>query len=130
RLRRARLDSLPPLAVPTVPVVTGEAAVEFDWAGMTARHIGTVTHRLLQELLPAHPAARPTRAADGIARYARAGLRTLGVPPAALGDAVAIVVAACRTTLASARGRWLVDPTHRESAAELPLASVEQDEVR
>ena len=130
RLRRARLDSLPPLSVPASPVFTGEAAVEFDWAGMTARHIGTVTHRLLQELVPAHPETQAALDADGVARYARAGLRTLGVPPAAIADAVAIVVAACQTTLASARGRWLVDPTHRESAAELALATVEHDEVR
>ncbi|MEQ8493549.1 MAG: 3'-5' exonuclease, partial [Gammaproteobacteria bacterium] len=135
-LRRAELASLPPLETALAASPAGDAAVsvtavvEFDWAGITARHVGTVTHRLLQELAQ-HPARfEGTAWRAPAARFARGQLRALGVAEGALDDAVAQVSSALANTLASTRGRWLFASSHGEAAAELCLTSHEVDASR
>jgi len=135
-LRRADPATLPPLERGLAPplaqrgAAAAELSVEFDWAGIVARHVGTVAHRLLQAL-----AQQPERFAhDGwqapAARFARGQLRALGVASGELEGAAAQVLAALATTLASERGRWLFAPGHGEAAAELCLAAHEADATR
>ena len=135
-LRRAELATLPApehglaalLAPPGAAAV--EPQVEFDWAGIVARHVGTVAHRLLQAV-----AQQPERfERDGwqapAARFARGQLRALGVAVGELDDAVTQVLTALATTLASERGRWLFASAHEEAAAELCLAAHDAGETR
>lgn len=135
-LRRAELATLPApehglaalLAPPGAAAV--EPQVEFDWAGIVARHVGTVAHRLLQAV-----AQQPERfERDGwqapAARFARGQLRALGVAVGELDDAVTQVLTALATTLASERGRWLFASAHQEAAAELCLAAHDAGETR
>lgn len=118
-LLRALPASLPAVERVAEPAASGEAPVEFDWAGITARHIGTVTHRLLQDHAERGGTAAPHA---GLARFARGQLRALGVAPGDLAAAVDVVTRAFVTAIASPRGRWLFDPDHREAAAELCVA--------
>lgn len=94
--------------------------VEFDWASETARHVGTAVHRELQRL--ARGDAGP-RADDPwtLARYA-VELAELGVPADRRAAAAARVHEAVLRSLADDRGRWLLDPMHREAASELALS--------
>jgi len=118
-LRRALPASLPVIARVAEPAASGEVPVEFDWAGITARHIGTVTHRLLQDHAERSGAAAPRA---GLGRFARGQLRALGVAPDDLAAAVEVVTRAFATAIASPRGRWLFEPGHSEAAAELCVA--------
>jgi len=94
--------------------------VEFSWASESARHVGTVVHRMLQRI-----------AEDGLARwnvqriasmrevYAR-DLRALGVPEARLESAVEGVAAALAAALCDERARWVLAP-HSQARSELRL---------
>ncbi len=93
-------------------------AVEFSWVGQTARQVGSVVHRELQRWAREGAPERPDEG------RVRAQLDAVGVAPAELEEAVARAMAALRATLADPRGRWLLDPAHRESQCELALTGV------
>ncbi len=132
-LRRLAVDwSVPPapvapdLSLPAVAALEERVygAVEFEWAGETARHVGSVAHRLLQhcgrrgirDFSALDPARLRTVAATALARH--------GVPAAGIDDAVARIVAALETTFADARGRWILDPEHEDARCEYALSTV------
>ncbi|MGE0861391.1 MAG: UvrD-helicase domain-containing protein [Gammaproteobacteria bacterium] len=118
---RARLDDLPtPHFI--LPPTGSDPPLEFDWAGTTAKHLGTVAHRLLQAL--ADGAGLGAWSAS-IAGYARGGLRALGVPQDVLDAALAELERAVAATRASERGQWLFSSAQREVETELCLAAVE-----
>lgn len=132
-LRRLPGDWRPPPAPPAVvaagaaePVEDRSAApVEFDWAGETARHVGTVVHRALMELsregAAAWPAQRLARRRDAW----RAMLASLGIPAPELPAALERVSEALERVLADDRGRWLLDPDQQEARSELALSGVD-----
>ena len=123
-----RLDSKGIATCPT-PWRDGEqlggtdTMLEFDWAGATAKHVGTVAHRLLQELgADERTVVRPAWM-SGARRFARGRLRALGVASDELDDAVRQVSDAVDRTLSSERGRWLFSIEHTQSSAEMPLST-------
>lgn len=102
-------------------------AVEFRWATDTARHVGTVVHRMLRQIAEqgvTHWDAARVRARRGIYR---AVLAQLGVPEAGLKPAVERVETALMQVLADSRGRWLLDNTHAESRCEFALTGIIKD---
>lgn len=130
-LRRARTDSLPQVATQSLAAQSSASpvAVEFDWAGVTAKHVGTVTHRLLQDFAGGSNLADVQ---DWLRRawpFARGQLRALGIAEDELEGAMASLQQALTTTLGSARGRWLFAAEQREAEAELCLGALEQAEV-
>jgi ATP-dependent helicase/nuclease subunit A len=91
--------------------------IEFSWAGETARHIGTVTHRWLQRI-----------ADDGLQSWNANRIRTLrrqfekeltrrGVPASRLEQSAERVMNALVTPLGDIRGRWVLGP-HQEACTE------------
>jgi ATP-dependent exoDNAse (exonuclease V) beta subunit len=97
---------------------TAREAVEFDWAGETARHIGTVVHRYLLRI-----------ARDGVERWDATrvealrpaftqALEQLGVARAELAAASGRVLLALANTLRDERGRWLLDVRHEQARSE------------
>lgn len=54
----------------------------------------------------------------------RLDLQTLGIEPDELGPAVERAMTALRETLADERGRWILDPHHRDAASELQLTGI------
>jgi ATP-dependent exoDNAse (exonuclease V) beta subunit len=101
------------------------APVEFDWAGETARHVGTVIHRALMEIsregAPAWNSARLGNRRNGW----QAMLASLGIPAQELPAAIARVQEALDRVLVDARGRWLLDPGHQAARSELALSGVD-----
>jgi len=122
-----------PAPAPAVPAAAFPApkheALPFDWARESARHAGTVVHRLLaqiaRETLPAWDAARVASIRPRI----RAELAGAGVGDAELAGAEAVVVAAVTKALADDRGRWLLDPVHADAKSEWALAGVDGDTI-
>ncbi len=104
--------------------------IEFAWAGETARHVGTVTHRLLQQCARAGINDLSRLDAPRIERAARLALAMLGVPAAAIADAAARVQTALRMTLGDGRGRWILDPAHGDAHCEYALSGVAAGQVR
>ena len=120
-LRRADPASLPQQAF-QLPLLVSDVPLEFDWAGTTAKHIGTVAHRLLQDLAIDSASRAWTPLWDG---FARGQLRALGVARDELEAASVEIARAVQATLDSTRGRWLFAADHTEVETELCLAVVE-----
>ncbi len=124
-LRRCDPATLPQHGFFRAPTST-EPPLEFDWAGTTAKHIGTVAHRVLQDLMVVGVGHGWTTA---LAAFARGQLRALGVAHAELEAAVGEIALAVEATLRSTRGRWLFSSDLVEVESELCLAVVEQDQT-
>jgi ATP-dependent exoDNAse (exonuclease V) beta subunit len=106
----------------------GAVPIEFSWAGETARHVGTVVHRLLCRMAR-HDPARWARGGEAFSLPAiRAALRALGVPPDALAAAADKVRDALTRTLADPKGAWVLQP-HREARSEYALTAREEGGV-
>jgi ATP-dependent exoDNAse (exonuclease V) beta subunit len=101
---------------------------EFDWAGETRRHIGTVVHGELERWAgsPTMPTAPAIDASRG---RVRRRLEARGVPAEHLDSAVGVILRALHHTSTDSRGRWIFDPAHRERRAEQALSGVVDGQV-
>jgi len=116
RLRRLPIDwHVPPLPQPAAwlagkPSASPREAIEFSWAGETARHVGTVVHRWLQRM--AEDGLRgwdPERIAALHAAFENQ-LAARGVPAEMQREGAERVREALARALADERGRWLLGP--------------------
>ena len=105
-----------------------DARIEYQWAGRTIMHVGTVVHRYLQVM-----------AAEGIHRWntGRIGklrqnslesLRALDVPGEELETACDWVEQALANVLADPRGQWVL-AGHRERNSEYALTGVYRGDI-
>jgi ATP-dependent exoDNAse (exonuclease V) beta subunit len=133
-LRRVSSGWQPPIGErldwrPALPPREREVEIEFNWAGVQVRRIGTVLHRLLERV-----------GQVGIERFDEVQRRALreripgllmamGTGRAELDAAVAPIREAFERTLASETGRWILSGEHRQAACELPLAGVIDGEL-
>jgi ATP-dependent exoDNAse (exonuclease V) beta subunit len=120
----------PPVPIAHLPAAhLSEATPEFSWVGETQRHIGILVHEWLAQLgsagsLPAEAQVDAARAAV-LTRLARAG-----VAERERARAADLVLSAVKQTLRDERGRWLLDPAHREARSELALTGVIDAQLR
>ncbi|MBZ0071952.1 MAG: UvrD-helicase domain-containing protein [Gammaproteobacteria bacterium] len=106
----------------TMESVVGEL-IEFGWAGETARHVGTVVHRLLQHI---GTMGIDHVEADDLRRFEQVGrkmLARLGVPEARLKVALEEIGAALQAALEDERGQWILSGLHEKASCELALSS-------
>jgi ATP-dependent exoDNAse (exonuclease V) beta subunit len=113
----------PPLDWEAKPTPGGAADAgphTFDWASQKLRHVGTVTHRLLQQI-----------GREGLERWDSARIRRLdprslllplGVAESEAEEAAALVKRALEKTLADPQGRWILG-RHQEAVGELALSA-------
>jgi len=107
----------PPSAVHAAPAAEpsgGDSGPEFDWAGETARLIGTVTHRVLERVAREGLDSWPSERVSTLAPAVRAQLLARGLGAVELNRALARVLEAVVGALEDPRGRWIFAP--RESA--------------
>jgi ATP-dependent exoDNAse (exonuclease V) beta subunit len=92
-------------------------AIEFSWAGETARHVGTVVHRWLQCIADdAMKGWNDARILE-LAPRLRADLQLHGVLASDLDEAARRVERALTQAIADPRGRWVLGP-HAQAATE------------
>ena len=101
--------ALPPAVISAVAVVNEPLSrIDFEWAGETARHVGTVVHEFLRQI------AEQGLAAWNVARIGQSTplfdleLRRLGVDAAERPEAARRVATALINTVEDERGRWLL----------------------
>jgi ATP-dependent exoDNAse (exonuclease V) beta subunit len=121
---------LPPATAGMVrrPVGEGSDAVVYEWAGDTARAVGTVVHRWLQHIAQSRPGE--TTGAAGFEAAVRRMLLREGVPAAGLDAACARVRTALERTLQDERGRWILSDRHAESSCEVAITARIDGELR
>ncbi|NNF15381.1 MAG: UvrD-helicase domain-containing protein [Gammaproteobacteria bacterium] len=89
--------------------------VEFSWASEVARHVGTVVHRVLQQIADVGLDSWSAQKLDTLNDYLVQMLRMLGVPQAELADAAQRCEAAIQNTIGDERGQWIL---HRHDDAQ------------
>ncbi len=106
-----------------------DAGLEFSWASETARHVGTVVHRLLQEIGQQGLCGAQTPDIQGYADPAGLLLRQQGVPQAHLTAARQQVLQALGNVLADETGRWILSAEHDEAHCELAISGLIEGRV-
>jgi len=103
--------------------------LEFGWAGETARHVGTVVHRLLQRI---SEMGVDTVTADNLENFASIGrsmLIRLGVPEELLDAAVERINMALLSTIKDEKGQWILNNQHQQSSCEYAISGVQDGRV-
>ena len=98
----------------------------FDWAGETARRVGTLVHAELRSLYPARVDERAIRAREPI--FER-WLANYGVPAERLRQAASRVTEALLAVHADARGRWILASGYRDDLREHALSGSWNGEI-
>ena len=114
----------PSAAISAPPALREETPV-FDWAGETARRVGTLVHAELQALNPTGSGASGLRAREP--QYRR-WLALHGVPSERLQEAASRVVEALIAVDQDPRGRWILQKARGE-VREHALSGLYQGEV-
>lgn len=130
--RRLALTWTPPALTPDLSlnkleVLTDEEATEdpkFEWAGETVKHVGSVVHRVLQQVGREGREAWQEERLETLEPYVLSKLSSHGVPPDRLETAKERCFSALRETLSSKRGRWILDPAHQEAKSEYAISGV------
>lgn len=104
-------------------------AIEFSWAGRTARLVGIVVHRFLQKIAHEGVERWPRQRVEASGDAIRRTLAAFGTPAKVLDEAAARVVQAVSSTLDDQRGRWILDRSHPQAASEYHLTGVLDGEV-
>ena len=99
----------------------------FDWAGETARRVGSLVHAELQSMDLTRADERAIRARE--AHFAR-WLALHGVPPDRLQASAARVVEALLAVLEDPRGRWILQSGYRDDFREHALSDHWQGQMR
>jgi ATP-dependent exoDNAse (exonuclease V) beta subunit len=102
------------------------ARVEFDWAGETARRVGSLVHAELQQL---DFKALDSAALRGREAYHRRWLAAEGVPPSHLTEAVTRVGAALQGVLSDERGQWILKTHPKDDMRENAFSGLWQGDV-
>ena len=115
------------LAVPEASMQAARTETPvFDWAGETARRVGSLVHAELQVMdLDVSDAASIKDRQD----HYRAWLALHGVPDERLQDASARVMAALIAVQGDERGRWILQKGYRDDFREHALSGLWQGEV-
>ena len=121
----------PPPAVADLPPPPegGEARIVFDWAGETARCVGTVAHALIRHLAGLDEEGRRRFVGEGLRPRIVALLRREGVRQAELDGAAGRVEAALRSFVEDERGRWVLSPGHADARDEHPVSVMAEGRV-
>ena len=123
RLSRASLPAAPASGDATGDTLV-EATPEFEWASPTAKHVGTVTHLLLELIGTEGLGAWDAETLPARLDFIRDELGARGVPRREVDAAAGRVRLAIENTLRSARGRWIFDPAHGDAASERHYTAV------
>jgi ATP-dependent helicase/nuclease subunit A len=102
--------------------------LEFSWAGETARRIGSVVHRWLQQIADAGLSSWDAKRIDSMRATFEAELLAAGLPPSETAAAAGRVASILEQTLGDERGRWLLGP-HDDAQSELRLTGVAGDGI-
>jgi ATP-dependent exoDNAse (exonuclease V) beta subunit len=115
------LAQLPAPAAWSAPAQSAQnAALEFSWAGETARHVGTVVHRWLQRMAEEELDGWDAARVDSLHKRFRNDLLQRGVPEGEVAASAQSVVDSLKNALADERGRWILG-AHPQARSEYRL---------
>ena len=129
RIRRVQiLQQKSTKATPVIQAPSDDSEIpklDFDWASILARQIGTVTHAIFQNLNVTADTHVNGNLTEKSLLYAEGRFRSLGLSGSRLARAMARVEGAIKNVLASDRGKWLYEHEHSQVESEFQLISTE-----
>jgi ATP-dependent exoDNAse (exonuclease V) beta subunit len=117
RLRQVARPELPEFSTPVMD------EVEFEWASLWARHVGTVVHRWLQQIATQGVENYNDVVIDNQRPALRRKLCQLGTEKRMLQQAENRVADALKKTLSDQKGRWMLSDQHEQATVELPFTN-------
>ncbi len=109
---------------PTLEPRERAAPIEYNWAGLQARRIGTVLHRLLERVGQVGVENLTDAHREHLLARIPVLLRSMGTRREDVDQAESVVADALVRTLDSETGRWLLSSAHDEAACELPISGL------
>lgn len=103
--------------------------IEFEWAGETIKHIGTVVHQAIRRIAEEGVAGWDENRIRSKADYYRQSLNQLGVPDNEMDYACTTVIEALRGLIRDERGRWLLSENHVGAHNEYAVSGVLDNRV-
>jgi len=101
-----------------------EIEIEFNWAGTRARRVGTVLHRLLEQVGRVGMENLDETRRERLIRRIPALMQAMGSGREGLETDVEQIRQAFEDTLDSETGQWILSNRHRENACELPVTGI------
>lgn len=98
--------------------------LKFEWASETVKHVGTVVHRVLQQVGREGMEEWTQQRLESLHNYLQSRLAAMGVPGEALFPAVERSLRALKESLTSQRGRWILDSEHQHARSEFAISGV------
>jgi len=111
-------------AIPRVIDLDMDERPSFEWAGENAKRVGSVVHRVLQQMGREGLAAWPAERLGEMRPYLESSLNAAGVPEAALPTAVSRAQTALTQIMESPRGRWIFEQGGPEARSEYAISGV------
>ena len=105
-----------------LPLREHETEIEFNWAGIQARRIGSVIHRLLERVGQIGIEQLDDTQRNRLLQRIPHLLRALGTGDHELEETIDIVKTAFENTLSDPTGQWILSGRHTDSACELALS--------
>ncbi|MGH8772375.1 MAG: PD-(D/E)XK nuclease family protein, partial [Burkholderiales bacterium] len=106
-----------------------ENALDYFWVTDITRHIGNVVHQTLARIVRDGIERWPASRIAMLRKRHTHALAQLGVPGTELDRAASDVERALVQTLSEARGRWILDPRHREDKSEYALTGIDSGQI-
>jgi hypothetical protein len=103
--------------------------LEFDWASETALHVGSVVHRILEQI----STENITDNEQVISQVTHSGkimLTRLGVIDEQLDSALQRVITSIRNTVEDSRGQWILSNKHLDAKSEYKITAALDGEVK
>ncbi|MCY4421002.1 MAG: UvrD-helicase domain-containing protein [Gammaproteobacteria bacterium] len=108
---------------PPAPAVDPDDVIPFEWAGETAMAVGTVVHRLLQQIGTIGIERLEPADRDRLEQTGHELLKQMAIPEDRLDAAYADVREALQSTLQDDRGQWILSGQHHDAGCELALSA-------
>ena len=111
-------------AIPTLLELDPDDRPNFEWAGETAKRVGSVVHRVLQQVGREGLTEWSPERLSGMRPYLQSCLTAAGVPEEAMPAAIGRAQSALSQALESPRGRWIFEQGGEEARNEYALSGV------
>ena len=113
---------------PADEVYDGEG-IEFEWAGQTIQHVGSMVHRCIQWMARSGIDTWSDDRIKSNLSYFRSALEQLGVPQEELGQASILVEQALINMVKDDRGRWILSMEHSQSQNEHRITGIYKNKL-
>ncbi|MCZ6804319.1 MAG: UvrD-helicase domain-containing protein [Proteobacteria bacterium] len=98
--------------------------IEFEWAGETIKHIGSVVHRAIQWIAEEGTEHWPSERINAEQQSFDTALQQLGVPEGERSSAVTSIINALTNMLSDERGQWILSKEHHDQHNEYRLSGI------